>query len=375
MSVRPEDRVREEAARLGFDACRIAPAGLPARAGDRLGEWLADGRHGDMEWMAERREERGSPDRLWPEARSAIVLAVSYAPDHDPLADLAQRAAGNISIYARRRDYHEAMRGRLKMLGQKLHPARARPRHSFKVFVDTAPVLEKPLAEQAGLGWQGKHTVLVSRHHGNWLFLGVLLTTLGLEPDTPGKDHCGSCRRCLDICPTRAFPAPYQLDSRLCISYLTIEHAGPVPRHLRPLFGNRIFGCDDCLAICPWNRFAGAANAMLASSGAGLPLPPLSLLLSLDDAAFRRMFAGSPVKRGGRDRFLRNVLIAAGNSGEPALLPSILPLLDDPATIVRGAAVWALRRLAPPETSGQMRVAREASEPDPEVRAEWRGAV
>jgi epoxyqueuosine reductase len=368
-------RVRRQAAALGFDACRFAAPGLPAETGERLDGWLAAGHHGTMDWMGERTGWRRSPAALWPDARTAVVVAASYAPGRNPLGDLSARTRGNISVYARRRDYHEVMRGHLKTLGQKLHAGRPGTAGSWKVYVDTAPVMEKPLAAQAGIGWQGKHTVLLSREHGNWLFLGVLLTTRAIPPDEPAREHCGTCRRCLDVCPTAAFPAPFVLDSRRCISYLTIEHAGPIPPALRPAFGNRVFGCDDCLAVCPWNRFAAEARETRLAALAGLDLPPLADLLTLDDAAFRRKFAGTPVRRAGRDRFLRNVLVAAGNSGEPALLPQVMPLLDDAAAVVRGAAVWAFRRLAAPDRAEQERQARAPAESDPTVRAEWSEAL
>ncbi len=363
----PKALLRAEALRLGFDAVGFAPAALAPAVGERLAEFLAKGRHGDMGWLAERAEERRSPDALWPAAKSAIVVAQSYAPAEDPLANLAEPTVGNLSVYARNRDYHEMIKGRLKHLAQF---AVSRLGGTVKVFVDTAPVMEKPLAQQAGLGWQGKHSNLLSRDLGNWFFLGSLLTTLELAPDEPAAEHCGSCRACLDACPTAAFPAPFQLDARRCISYLTIEHAGPIPNEFRRAMGNRIYGCDDCLAACPWNRFAQATHEAKLQARADLVAPPLADLAALDDAAFRQRFAGSPIKRSGHARFLRNVLIAIGNSGDTALLPAVLARLDDPAAVIRGAAIWALRRLAP-EQAAREAAQRRPLEHDPTVAAEW----
>jgi epoxyqueuosine reductase len=368
-------RVKAAARDLGFDACGIAPARLPDTAGDRLREWVEAGHHGTMGWMAERLAARVSPDGLWPEAASAIALAMTMAPETDPLADLARTDRGNIATYARRRDYHDVIKGRLKLLAGKIAAWPEAGEARFKVFVDTAPLLEKPLAARAGLGWQGKHTVLLSRDHGNWLMLGFVLTTLELPADPPAEERCGTCRRCLDICPTGAFPAPHVLDSRLCISYLTIEHKGPVPRRLRPAFGNRVFGCDDCLAVCPWNKFAGETREAKARVAERLALPPLSDLLGLDDTAFRALFSGTPVKRTGRDRFMRNALIAAGNSGLPALAPQALALLGDASPLVRGAAVWALARLLPASGFRALADARAMAETDPEVRSEWQAEL
>jgi epoxyqueuosine reductase len=311
--------------------------------GERLRAFLDAGYHGGMGWMAERAAERASPDALWPEARSAIVVALSYTPEDDPLATLAQRDRGTISVYARNRDYHDVMKPRLKALAR-FAAARA-PDADVKVFVDTAPVAEKPLAQLAGLGWQGKHTNLLSRDLGNWVFLGVVLTTLDLAPDAPEPEHCGSCTRCLDACPTRAFPRPFVLDARRCISYLTIEHRGPIPEDLRPLMGNRIYGCDDCLAVCPWNKFAAAAREAALRPREDLRAPPLSELAALDDAGFRERFRGSPIKRIGRGRFVRNVLVAIGNSGDAALLPAAEALCDDADETVADAARWAVARL------------------------------
>ncbi|WP_343520524.1 tRNA epoxyqueuosine(34) reductase QueG, partial [Sphingomonas sp.] len=318
-------------------------------AGRRLHEWLAEGRHGDMIWMAERAHHRESPAGLWPEVRSVISLGMSYAPANDPLALAGAGERGRISVYARGSDYHDVMKKALKALGRWLAQEAG---CELKVFVDTAPVMEKPLAEAAGLGWQGKHTNLVSRDHGSWLFLGAIYTTLELEPDGPSGGGCGSCDACRRACPTDAFPAPYQLDARRCISYLTIELKGPIPEEFREGIGNRIYGCDDCLAVCPWNKFAAAAGANLAfAPRAELTAPELKDLLALDDAGFRQVFSGSPIKRIGRDRMMRNCLIAAGNSGDMALLPAVEALLDDPDPVVREAAGWARRRLTSPRGS------------------------
>ena len=334
--------IRDKALALGFHAVGFAPAHLGPEARERLAAFLQAGQHGEMAWMAERAEQRAHPQALWPEARSVICLGLSYAPDDDPLAVLARPDRGGISVYARNRDYHDVIKGMLKHLAAFI-ASRYGP--AVKVFVDTAPVMEKPLAQQAGLGWQGKHTNLVSRAHGSWLLLGEIMTTLEMSGDAE-DDHCGSCRRCLSACPTDAFPAPYRLDATRCISYLTIEHAGPIPHALRPLMGNRIYGCDDCLAACPWNRFARAAvpHPKLAARDE-LRAPRLAELAVLDDAGFRRLFAGGPVKRIGRNRFVRNVLIAIGNSGEPGLLPTVEPLLQDPDPVVAEAASWARLRL------------------------------
>jgi epoxyqueuosine reductase len=334
--------IRERALALGFDAVGFCPAELGPEARQRLADFLAAGQHGEMDWLARRSEQRAQPRALWPEARSVIALGLSYAPEDDPLASLAQRDRGTISVYARNRDYHTILKGKLKTLAQFI-VARYGP--GVKVFVDTAPVMEKPLAAQAGLGWQGKHTNLVSRRHGSWLFLGEIYTTLALATDVPHRDHCGTCTRCLDVCPTRAFPAPYRLDATRCISYLTIEHPGPIPLELRPLMGNRIYGCDDCLAVCPWNRFAhGAVNPGLRPR-AELTAPYLADLAALDDTGFRTMFSASPIKRIGRGRFVRNVLIAIGNAADPALLPAAAALLGDADPVVAEAAAWAVQRL------------------------------
>ena len=362
------EAIRARAKALGLDEVRFTPARLPDEVGDRYRAALAAGDHGSMDWLARDPDRRASPDRLWPAARTAIVCALNYGPERDPLPELALADRGYVSVYARHRDYHDLLKGRLKELAGWIA---ARFAAEVKVFVDTAPVLEKPLAQAAGLGWQGKHTNLVSRGHGSWLFLGEILTDLDLPPDEPERDHCGSCRRCLAVCPTDAFPAPYRLDARRCISYLTIEHKGPIPRDLRPLMGNRIYGCDDCLAVCPWNKYAKATREAKLRARTDLTAPPLAELARLDDAGFRTLFAGSPIKRIGRDRFVRNVLIAIGNSGEPALAAEAERLLLDPSPLVRGAAVWALARLAPAARMRQLRVLHEEREPDEEVREEW----
>ncbi len=364
-----ETLVAREAERAGFEVMGIAR--LDAQRTEkaaRLEEFLASGWHGDMDWMQTTAERRGHPLRLWPEARTAIMLGMSYAPGRDPLAILQQRSRGAISVYAQGKDYHEVVKPRLKQVAGALHRASG---HDVKVFVDTAPVMEKPLAAEAGIGWQGKHTNLVSRSHGSWLFLGAILTTAVLSPRAPEPDHCGSCRRCLDICPTGAFPAPYRLDARRCISYLTIEHKGSIDRDLRQAIGNRIYGCDDCLAVCPWNKFATAAREQRFQARAETDNPPLAELLTLDDAAFRARFAGTPVKRTGRDRFLRNVLIATGNSGDSGLVPAVEACLRDASPLVRGAAVWAFARLVDRQhllDTAERYVTRES---DASVLAEW----
>ncbi|MFD2053978.1 tRNA epoxyqueuosine(34) reductase QueG [Mesorhizobium calcicola] len=358
-----------EARRAGFDAVAVTTPDAIPLAPARLAEFVADGFHGSMDWIAETLERRGEPTALWPQVRSIIVLAMNYGPDHDPRGVLAKRDRGAISVYAQNRDYHEVMKGRLKEIAGKLV---ARAGGDVKVFVDTAPVMEKPLAEAAGLGWQGKHTNLVSREHGSWLFLGTIFTTAELVPDRAEIDHCGSCRACLDACPTGAFPAPYRLDARRCISYLTIENKGPIPREFREKIGNRIYGCDDCLAACPWNKFARAASEAKLAARDELREPPLGQLLRLDDAAFRAFFSGSPIKRIGRDRFVRNVLIAAGNSGDAALAGAVRVLLDDASPLVRGAAIWALARLVPDAEYSERATTGLKAESDEAVRDEWR---
>jgi epoxyqueuosine reductase len=337
-----KDRLIAQALAEGFDACRICRPWDVPQVPARLADFLEAGYHGQMTWLAERSAWRGDPAALWPEARSVIMLGESYAPDADPLAALKQKSAGTVSVYAQNKDYHDLLKKRLKRLARWLI---AEAGGEVKVFVDTAPVPEKPLGQAAGLGWQGKHTNLVSRQLGSWFFIGSVFTTLDLPVDQAEVDHCGSCRNCLDICPTGAFPAPYQLDARRCISYLTIEHKGPVDVDLRPLMGNRIYGCDDCLAVCPWNKFAVAAREIGYQARPELVKPPLSDLAQLDDAGFRAFFAGSPIKRIGRDRFVRNVLYAIGNSADPALIQVAQNLTSDPADEVADAARWAVMRL------------------------------
>ncbi len=337
LRARLDAKAREE----GFVSVGICRPDAIPEAADRLREYLADGRHGQMQWMAERVEWRANPAALWPEARSVIMLAQAYTPEENPLPLLQEKSRGVITSYARGKDYHDILKKKLKVLGRWL--IEQAPEAEIKVFADTAPVMEKPLAQAAGLGWQGKHTVLISREFGNWVFLGAIFTTLELPVDTPAEEHCGSCTACLDICPTQAFVAPFKLDARRCISYLTIEHHGPVDEELRPLLGNHVFGCDDCLAVCPWNKFAVAASEMrYLRDEATAPLAELALL---DDAAFRARFAGTPVKRTGRNRFVRNVLYAIGNSGDPALRDVAASLVDDPDATVADAARWAAARL------------------------------
>lgn len=364
----PKAAIREKALALGFDAVGFAPAALSVEARDNLARYLDQGLHGDMGWLAAKADRRGDPKTLWPDARSVIVLGMNYGSPETPNAHLGEAGAGVVSVYARGRDYHDVIKSRLKALARWLAESRD---CQVKVFVDTAPVMEKPLAEAAGIGWQGKHTNLVSRDFGSWLFLGEVFTDLALEPDTPHADNCGACRACLDACPTAAFPAPYRLDARRCVSYLTIEHKGPIPRDLRPLLGNRIYGCDDCLAACPWNKFATRTAEPGLLPRAELTAPRLAELAGLDDAAFRRLFSGSAVKRLGRDRFVRNVLIAIANSGTPELAVVAERLLDDPAPIVRGAAAWALHSLTP-AAAAEQRDYREQTETDADVLSEWR---
>ncbi len=357
-----------EAAQAGFEAFGIAdPAGM-AEAGGRLGIALADGHHGTMDWMAETALRRADPRVLWPNVRSVAVFAMNYGPDADPLAILSQTDRAAISVYAQNRDYHDVMKGRLKEMAQRFA---ARFGCEVKVFVDTAPVMEKPLAAKAGIGWQGKHTNLVSRERGSWLFLGEIFTDAAIEADRAQEDHCGNCRACLDICPTKAFPAPYRLDARRCISYLTIEHKGPIPHEFRVAMGNRIYGCDDCLAVCPWNKFAAEAREAKLKARDDLRAPALADLLTLDDPGFRAMFSKSPVKRIGRDRFMRNALIAAGNSGLRALVPALSGHLEDAAPLVRGAAVWALSRLDDWRAFADRREHAIRAEADNTVRGEW----
>lgn len=362
------DWVKTLAREAGFDICCITgPDDLEAaRAG--LTGFIDAGHHGTMAWMPETQERRGDPRVLWPDVRSIIMLGMNYGPEGDPRDNLARPEVGNVSVYARHRDYHDVIKGKLKEIAQKFA---ARTGAEVKVFVDTAPVMEKPLAAKAGLGWQGKHTNLVSRDFGSWLFLGSIFTAAELEIDPPERDHCGSCRACLDACPTGAFPGPYQIDARRCVSYLTIEHKGPINREIRPLIGNRIYGCDDCLAACPWNKFAEVAREQKLLAREDLASPPLADLLVLDDAGFRALFSGSPVKRIGRNRFIRNCLIAAGNSGEARLAEHCRRLLSDEAAEVRGMAIWALAQLGALEDDDK---AGAKNEPDDYVREEWKQA-
>ena len=389
LAQRPRDRtdplktfIAADAARLGFNAVGIADAQGHVLSGERLDAFIAGGHHGTMGWLSETADRRRSPRALWPQVTSIVVLGMNYGPDEDPLAILNRSDRGAISVYARHRDYHDVIKGKLKELASRLIAEARRLEadddagspnakgHDAKVFVDTAPVMEKPLGEIAGLGWQGKHTNLVSRTNGSWLFLGSIFTTLDLRPDAPGADACGSCRACLDICPTSAFPAPYRLDARRCISYLTIETTAPVPRELRAAMGNRIYGCDDCLAVCPWNKFASAAREAKLIAREDLKAPRLAALLDLDDAAFRALFSGSPIKRIGRDKFVSNCLIAAGNSGTADLVAKVAALIGDPAPLVRAMAVWAFARL---DNAGalQRRGAALVTEDDATVRSEW----
>ncbi len=362
----------ERAGALGFDTVRIVrPDAIPL-APERLSAWLEAGHHGSMEWMQDTAERRSDPRALWPEVRSVILLGLNYGPTENPLAELARKDTGYISVYARNRDYHDVIKGKLKEAAGFLA---SKASSDVKVFVDTAPVMEKPLAEAAGLGWQGKHTVVVSRDFGNWLFLGAIFTTAELPADEPERDHCGSCRRCLDVCPTKAFPAPYQLDARRCISYLTIEHKGHIPADLRTGIGNRVFGCDDCLAVCPWNKFAQAGREARLVQREDLAQLPLAELSRLDDPAFRTRFSGTPIKRTGRDRFIRNVLIAIGNSNDASLANQAVRLLDDASPLVRAMAVWAIGRLLPPETVARHADERLSREADLDVREEWSRAL
>jgi epoxyqueuosine reductase len=367
----PEAFLKDTARSIGFDSVRITRADEPWAAGERLEAFVADGRHGQMEWMETTLERRKAPTAMWAGAKSAVVVALNYGPGIDPMELLAERSVGNISVYARGRDYHDLVKSRLKQLARAFV---AETGTEVKVFVDTAPLMEKPLAAKAGMGWQGKHTNLVSRELGSWFFLGVMLTAAELQPDATETDHCGSCLACLDVCPTKAFPAPYQLDARRCISYLTIEHAGPIPPEFRAAMGNRIYGCDDCLAVCPWNKFAEAASEAALHARAELKTPGLDELAALDDATFREVFSGSPIKRSGRTRFVRNVCVAIGNSADLSLVPSLLGLLGDEAPDIRGAAIWALARLDPDRFEAE-KAARMAEETDPGVVAEWEGAA
>ncbi len=360
--------IREKALSLGFDAVGFAPPTLSTEAKRGLSEYLARGYHGDMGWLSGKADRRADPSVLWPDVRSVVVLGLNYGPADDPLALLDARERASISVYARNRDYHDILKSRVKTLARWMHETLD---GEVKVFVDTAPVMEKPLAQAAGIGWQGKHTNLVSRTHGSWLFLAEIYTTLDLDPDAAESDHCGGCQRCLNVCPTKAFPAPYQLDARRCISYLTIEHKGHIAPEFRAAMGNRIYGCDDCLAVCPWNKFATPTDEAGFLPRAELSAPRLTDLADLDDAGFRRVFSGSPIKRIGRDRFVRNVLIAIGNSGNAALAQVAEARLADASPLVRAMAVWALSRLADAAIHTRLRDEYQPNEGDAQVRAEW----
>jgi len=353
---------------LGFDICRVTVAKLPQDIVDKLEQAIKFGHHASMTWMETTLGRRKTPLAMWADAKTAIVLGMNYAPDTDPMENLAKTSTANISVYARNRDYHDVIKGKLKTLAGWLA---AQTHAEVKVFVDTAPLMEKPLAEQAGLGWQGKHTNLVSREFGSWLFLGTILTTAELEHDKPEEDHCGSCRSCLDICPTDAFPGPYQLDARRCISYLTIEHAGPVPHEFRKAMGNRIYGCDDCLAVCPWNKYAKDTSEMKLRAREDLVAPDLEEFAMFDDTAFRKRFSGSPVKRIGRERFVRNVMIAVGNSSDQSLKGAAIKNISDESALVRGASVWALSRLENKTRFADTRSNALEKEADKSVREEW----
>ena len=363
--------LRARATALGFDSFGITSADSRPDLPEKLNAAIAAGWHGDMDWLADTATRRASPQGMWPEAKSVIVLGINYGPESDPLAILGERSLGTISVYARNRDYHEIIKGKLKEIAGLLA---SKSGAEVKVFVDTAPLMEKPLAEAAGLGWQGKHTVLVSREFGSWLFLGAILTSAELPGDNKHEESCGTCTRCLDICPTNAFPAPFQLDARRCLAYLTVEHKDQIPLEFRVPMGNRIYGCDDCLAVCPWNKFASVSREARLRARAELERPALADLVQLDDAGFRALFAGSPIKRIGLARFLRNVLIAIGNSGDVAMIPLVEARLGAEESIVRGAAVWALRRLAPARAS-DLGLAYLARESDSSVAAEWTGDI
>ncbi|MGH1417677.1 MAG: tRNA epoxyqueuosine(34) reductase QueG [Hyphomicrobiaceae bacterium] len=371
-SDRLRNKLANEANRLGFDSMRITPPDRIAAAGARLDRFIAAGNHGDMTWMAETADRRRNPQALWPNARSAIVVAMNYAPDENPMELLEQPTSAAISVYARGKDYHDILKGKLKQLAGLLAKE---TNADVKVFVDTAPLMEKPLAQAAGVGWQGKHTNLVSRSHGSWLFLGVILSAAELEPDEPEIDHCGSCSACLDVCPTDAFPAPYQLDARRCIAYLTIEYKGHIDEEFRKPIANRVFGCDDCLAVCPWNKFAQQANETRFAARMSTDAPALSHIITLDDRNFRKEFAGTPVKRTGRDRVVRNALIAAGNSADASLRDVIVARLGDTSALVRAMAVWALAQLCDGEDIAKLYKIHGSREPDSYVAAEWQQAV
>lgn len=367
----PKNKIRALLLEEGFDAVGFTVPGAVNRAGPRLTDWLDQGHHGNMDWMETRAHHRTHPQNLWPETRSIVVVGSNYGParpQEDPLAKLGVTDRGNISVYAQGKDYHDVMKKRLKKAARVLHRDFET---DLKVFVDTAPVMEKPLAMAAGLGWQGKHTSLVSRDFGSWLFLGAIFLAMDIEPDAPSTDTCGTCHSCLDICPTGAFPAPNIIDARRCISYLTIEYKGHIPLEFRAPMGNRIYGCDDCLAVCPWNKFASATSETAFHPRAELIAPLLGDLAGLDDASFRKVFSGSPIKRIGRDRFVRNVMIAIGNAGDPGLLATVCKALIDTSPLVRAMAVWAVHQLADDEARLTLRAAHVPTETDPNVLAEW----
>jgi len=364
-----KDWLKQASTEIGFDVMAVTNAEFDELISQRLSQFISQNYHGEMGWLADTEQRRQSPQHMWEDAQSAIILGCNYGPNHDPMTALAKTDKGNISVYARGRDYHDVLKGRLKQIAGQLA---SRSGWQVKVFVDTAPLMEKPLAAKAGIGWQGKHTNLVSRDYGSWLFLGVILTDGHLPEDTVADDSCGSCTACLDICPTNAFPAPYQLDARRCISYLTIEYKGHIAAEFRPAIGNRIYGCDDCLAICPWNKFAQTSHELKFTDGQNKEMPELAFLLGLDDASFRQFFSGSPVKRTGFISFMRNVLIAAGNADTPALTRHILPHLKADTAIIRAMAIWALSRYY---SADKMAQHYDEAEPDSYVRAEWQQAL
>lgn len=358
----------EEARAAGFDVVAFTHPGSIPQAPVRLREFIDNGYHADMGWMEETEERRANPQTLWSEVRTIVMLGMNYGPEHDPMEVLKHKDRGAISVYAQNRDYHDIIKGKLKHVASRFI---ARASGAVKVFVDTAPVMEKPLAAAAGMGWQGKHTNLVSRDYGSWLFLGSIFITLDLPPDEPNRSNCGSCRACLDVCPTNAFPEPFKIDARRCISYLTIENKGPIPHEFREKIGNHIYGCDDCLSACPWNKFAVSAQEIKLRAREDLRSPSLQFLLSLDDAEFRTFFSGSPIKRIGRNRFLRNVLIAAGNSGDQQFVKPLEEHLNDPEPLVRGTSVWALRQLLSADKITQLQQRYAKDETDPYVLDEW----
>ncbi|MGU3575914.1 tRNA epoxyqueuosine(34) reductase QueG [Brucellaceae bacterium C25G] len=358
----------DEARAAGFDVVAFTHPGSIPQAPERLREFIDNGYHADMDWMEETEERRAHPQTLWSDVRTIVMLGMNYGPEHDPMEVLKHSDRGAISVYAQNRDYHDIIKGKLKHVASRFI---ARASGAVKVFVDTAPVMEKPLAAAAGMGWQGKHTNLVSRQYGSWLFLGSIFITLELPPDEPERNSCGSCRACLDACPTSAFPTPFKIDARRCISYLTIENKGAIPHEFRKKIGNHIYGCDDCLSACPWNKFAVTAQEIKLRAREDLRSPSLEFLLGLDDTQFRTFFSGSPIKRIGRNRFLRNVIIAAGNSGNDEFIPQLKQHLDDPEPLVRGTAVWALRQLLPQDNINPLQQLYAKDETDPDVLDEW----